>query len=54
MPLATCQQEKRASGQEGCGPRDRVTAALAGVRLGRAGTPRERGRSLDLSPLQRV
>jgi hypothetical protein len=35
-PLATYQQEKRASGQE-CGePRDRGTAALAGVALGLA------------------
>jgi hypothetical protein len=37
MPLATCQQEKRASGQECCEPRARGTAALAGVPLGRAG-----------------
>src|SRR5262249_50215003 len=35
-PLATCQQEKRASGKECCEPRNRVTAALAGVPLGRA------------------
>ena len=35
-PLATCQQEKRASGQACCDPRDRVTAALAGVALGLA------------------
>ena len=36
-PLATCQQEKRASGHARCDPRDRVTAALAGVALGLAG-----------------
>ena len=36
-PLATGQQEKSASGQECCEPRDRGTAALAGVTLGRAG-----------------
>ena len=34
MPLATCQKDKSASGHEGCDPRDRVTAALAGVTLG--------------------
>ncbi len=33
-PLATCQQEKSASGQGCCDPRDRITAALAGVALG--------------------
>src|SRR5215831_6751483 len=33
-PLATCQQEKRASGHEGCEPHDRGTVALAGVALG--------------------
>ena len=37
MPLATCQQEKRASGQECCEPCHRGTAVLAGVPLGRAG-----------------
>jgi hypothetical protein len=37
MPLATCQQDKSVSGHECCEPRDRVTAALAGVPLGRAG-----------------
>ena len=36
-PLATCQQKKRASGQACGDPRDRVTAALAGVALGLAG-----------------
>ena len=36
-PLATCQQEKSTSGHEHCDPRDRVTAALAGVALGLAG-----------------
>jgi hypothetical protein len=36
-PLATYQQEKRASGHACCEPRDRVTAALAGVALGLAG-----------------
>ena len=36
-PLATGQQEKSASGHECCEPRDRGTAALAGVALGRAG-----------------
>ena len=35
-PLATCPQEKRASGQACCVPRDRVPAALAGVALGLA------------------
>ena len=45
MPLATCQQEKSASGHECCEPRDRVTAALAGVPLGRAG-------ALERLPLQ--
>ena len=37
MPLGTCQQDKSASGHECCEPCDRVTAALAGVPLGRAG-----------------
>jgi hypothetical protein len=36
-PLARCQQEKSASGHACCDPCDRVTAALAGVTLGRAG-----------------
>ena len=35
-PLATCQQEKSASGHACCDPRDRVPAALAGVALGLA------------------
>jgi hypothetical protein len=35
-PLATCQQDKRASGHACCDPRDRGTAALAGGALGLA------------------
>jgi hypothetical protein len=35
-PLATGQKDKSASGHECCDPRDRVTAALAGVALGLA------------------
>ena len=35
-PLATCQQDKSASGHECCDPRDRGTAALAGGALGLA------------------
>ena len=35
-PLAMCQKDKSASGHECCDPRDRVTAALAGVALGLA------------------
>ena len=35
-PLAMCQKDKSASGHKRCDPRDRVTAALAGVALGLA------------------
>ena len=35
-PLAMCQKDKSASGHKRCDPRDRLTAALAGVALGLA------------------